>query len=341
VFDHVSRRWWVVGDGSTLPTIDFSWRPDAAEGASTWTASGSAFGRDDRGALSRTQYEALVERALAYIRAGDIFQVNVGRRLTCEFAGSPRAMFVRLIESMAPWFGALIEGPTPGRALVSASPELFLRIDAGTGRIVTRPIKGTAPGGGSAEALASSEKDQAELTMIVDLMRNDLGRICECGSVRVTHRRAIERHGSRLDSAGVWHGVATVEGRVRKNVTTGEALRAAFPAGSITGAPKIRAMQIVEELEPVRRGPYCGSVGWFADSGACELNVAIRTAAIAGVLRTGAWTDVQGVLDYFVGAGIVADSIPALEWEETEAKAAGFLKALESLRGQNEIVGKV
>lgn len=321
-FDHVARQWWVAGDEHSLPRVSPSdaikcGRPEFHIG-------------EPVSGVSELVFTQRVRRVLDYIRAGDVFQANISRRLSAEFSGSIRALFLELIDAMAPWFGALIEGPAPGRSVLSLSPELFLKVDAG-GRITTRPIKGTAPAGDAAARLVSSEKDQAELAMIVDLMRNDLGRVCEFGSIRVSEARAIEAHGSTI-GAGVWHGVATVEGVARQGVSVADILNATFPPGSVTGAPKVRAMQIIRELEPVRRGPYCGSVGWIDESGAAMFNVAIRTAVVSGDAPDAQWDCVDGVLDYHVGAGIVSDSDPHLEWRETEAKAAGFLRAIERRR---------
>ena len=159
--------------------------------------------------------------------------------------------------------------------------------------------------------LLHSVKDQAELNMIVDLERNDLGRVCEIGSVRVTQPRTIEAHPT------VYHGVATVEGLLRADVDFVDLLRATFPGGSVTGAPKIRAMEIIEELEPVRRGPYCGAIGYLAADGSMEFNVAIRTMTFK-----------DGLVHIPVGGGIVADSDPAAEYEETLVKAKAMFDAL-------------
>jgi para-aminobenzoate synthetase component 1 len=199
-----------------------------------------------------------------------------------------------------------------GVAILSNSPELFLRVESDSRTVSTRPIKGTRPRQpGMEEALRRSEKDQAELNMIVDLERNDLGRVCEIGTVRVAQPREIEAHPT------VYHGVATVEGRLRRDVTFIDLLRATFPGGSVTGAPKIRAMQIIEELEPVRRGPYCGAIGYVAGDGSIQFNVAIRTMIIE-----------SGKVHVPVGGAVVADSDPAAEYEETLVKAKAMFDAL-------------
>jgi len=257
-----------------------------------------------------------------------------------------------------PWYGGYVESPDRRRSVLSISPELFLEVDPVSRRVVTRPIKGTLPADHSPEQLRNSDKDRAELVMIVDLMRNDLGRLCEFGSVRVEQAQRIERHGGAgvHSGSGVLHGVATVTGTLRAGTTLADLLAATFPAGSVTGAPKIRAMEIIDELEPVRRGPYCGTLGFIGEDGRCCFNVGIRTASIMSGTSSGAGvtplhrpdacvTDSQsrttaspvrgsdhviGTVDYSVGAGIVADSEPKSEWRETEAKAAGFRRAVES-----------
>jgi anthranilate/para-aminobenzoate synthase component I len=240
--------------------------------------------------------------------------VNLSQRFTAGLRGSPRKVFDHLCRHSPAGFGAFLPGDD--YALVSNSPELFLRVtpDPATGRrrVITRPIKGTRPRGAGMDAeLRDSPKDQAELNMIVDLERNDLGRVCEIGSVRVTDPRSIEAHPT------VYHGVATVEGVLRDDVTFVDLLRATFPGGSVTGAPKIRAMQIIDELEPVRRGPYCGAIGYLSVDGHIEFNVAIRTI----ILR-------DGLAHIPVGGGIVADSDPAAEYEETLVKARAMFAAL-------------
>ncbi|MEM8757306.1 MAG: anthranilate synthase component I family protein [Planctomycetota bacterium] len=278
---------------------------------------GPARGLDRWGA-----YERAAARVVKLIRAGDAFQVNLAHRLWAEFEGSPRAVGAELTERLGPWHGCYIEHGSA--AVASVSPELFLDL-APAGRVTTRPMKGTRAG--HDRSLGLSPKDAAELAMIVDLMRNDLGRVCRFGSVRVTDARSIEPHGGTAAEPAVWQGVATVEGALRAGETIESLLRATLPPGSITGAPKVRAMQIIDELEPAlgfdgpmaRRGPYCGACGFFGDNGSAVLNVAIRTAVIEH--RPGG-----GVCHYPVGAGIVADSDPADEWAETLTKARPFLE---------------
>jgi anthranilate/para-aminobenzoate synthase component I len=302
-----------------------------------------------------------VQAALAYIRAGDVYQVNIAHRLTSSFEGSPRSLFLSLMRSARPWYGAYLEfkdADGRDRVIASASPELFLDFDPASRRLITRPMKGTRRGDADPSELLASAKDHAELTMITDLMRNDLGRICEFGSVRVESARDLERHGapsSPREGGGGGAAVpgggrggggsclatsstppsllqttSTIRGTVRPNLSPADILAATFPGGSITGAPKIRAMQIIDELEPVARGPYCGCIGFLGDDSRLSLSIAIRTAlltratgptalrrASAGLPQISACT-----LDYSVGAGIVADSDPDSEWAETLAKAA-------------------
>lgn len=334
--DNLHRRWWVVGDPAAreaLPPI--TTRPVNA--ASGFWCSPVRITRPPE------TYHAAVRRAVEYIRAGDIFQANIAHTLSSMFEGSARALFAALVQQAAPWYGAYLEDAapqpeSPRRAICSISPELFLEFDSATRRVATRPIKGTRRAGrGAAAALAESAKDTAELAMIVDLMRNDLGRVCEFGSMRVSTPRAFETHGAapaqvRAGASedhdprgGVVHAVATVEGRLRHAATVADLLRATFPGGSITGAPKIRAMQIIDELEVSRRGFYTGSIGYVSDCGRAAFNIAIRTAEVVGrAPRAGcAALDLidRAELTYRVGAGIVADSEPAAEWDETLAKA--------------------
>ncbi len=264
--------------------------------------------------FTREAYLAAVRRAKEYIAAGDIYQVNLSQRLSIRTKASAPDLFLRLGESSpAPFSAYLDTGPFQ---VLSASPERFLRVDGG--HVETRPIKGTRPRGKTpaedrrlADELVRSEKDNAELAMIVDLERNDLGRVCQYGTVRVSRARGLETFPT------VHHLVATVEGELDAGRDVVELLQAAFPGGSITGCPKIRAMEIIDELEPVRRGVYTGAIGYFGFDGRVDLSIAIRLA----MLR-------DGVAYVPVGGGIVADSDPEAEYEETMAKAAGWIDVL-------------
>jgi para-aminobenzoate synthetase component 1 len=263
----------------------------------------------EESSLPRDEYLRRVARAVEYIRAGDVFQVNLSQRLTQSLPIAPEQIWQNLKSRTPALYGAFLD--CGDHTIVSNSPELFLHV-APDRRIITRPIKGTRPNQpGMEQQLRESIKDLAELNMIVDLERNDLGRICEIGSVRVTQPRTIETHPTVL------HGVATIEGQLRSDVDFVDLLRATFPGGSITGAPKIRAMQIIDELEPVRRGVYCGAIGYLAGDGSMQFNIAIRTM-----------TAVDGEIHIPVGGGIVADSDPAAEYEETLVKARAMLDAL-------------
>jgi para-aminobenzoate synthetase component 1 len=265
----------------------------------------------------RADFIAAVERAQRYIRAGDIYQVNLSQRLSVEADFTAWELFRRLSEvSPAPYAAFLDAGHFQ---LASSSPESFLRL---SGRHVrTRPIKGTRPRGEDptrdaqlAYELQTSPKENAELVMITDLLRNDLGRVCEFGSVQVPDLLRLERF------AHVQHLVSTVEGRLRPDLTHLDALAACFPGGSITGAPKIRAMEIIDELEPVTRGPYTGALGYLGFNRESQFSLLIRTAVCAA-----------GRTYFHIGAGIVADSDPAAEYEETLIKARGFLAAISTL----------
>jgi para-aminobenzoate synthetase component I len=263
---------------------------------------------------------ARVERIREYIAAGDVYQVNLARRLTAtiEQDGDALALYAALGAIAPAPYGGLVETDT-GVRVVSGSPERFLA-RAGFGqRLDTRPIKGTRRRTGDptkdaalAADLAVHPKDDAEHLMIVDLERNDLGRVAKIGSVRV------DDLGYVVELPGLYHKVSTVSCELRDDVTWADLLRAAFPGGSITGAPKIRAMEIIDELEPARRGPYCGAIGWLGENGAFALAIAIRVAVL-----------VNDELRLHVGGGIVADSDPRAELQETEDKAAGWRAALQ------------
>ena len=253
---------------------------------------------------------ARVGRILDYLAAGDVYQVNLARRLVARIhtPGDALALYEALAAVAPAPYGALIEAD--GVSLISGSPERFL---ASCGdRIETRPIKGTHAH--SASALAASEKDAAEHLMIVDLERNDLGRIAEPGSV------CVDELGYVIELPALFHKVSRVSARPQPATGYAALLRATFPGGSITGAPKIRAMQLIDELEPVRPGPYCGALGYFGAHGAFDLAIAIRIGVIVG-----------NELRVHVGGGIVADSDAAAELAETETKLAGWSAALESI----------
>lgn len=267
-----------------------------------------------RSLVARAEYLRAVARAKAYIAAGDIYQVNLSQRLEAAWEGDAWALYRRLRQVSPVPYGAYL---ALGEAtILSASPERFLRLDGD--RVETRPIKGTRPRGQTAAEdaalaaeLLASEKERAENLMIVDLLRNDLGRVCAVGSVGVPALFALEGY------ANVWQLVSTVAGRLRPGLDAVDLLRASFPGGSVTGCPKVRAMEIIEELEPVRRGPYCGAIGYLAFTGAMDTSIVIRTLVLTG-----------GRLYLQVGGAVVDDSEPAAEYAETLTKAGAALAAL-------------
>ena len=267
--------------------------------------------------LTRSEFLSSVDQVKEFIASGDVYQVNLSRRARCHYEGDPVQLYKALrAGNPAPYCGYIDAG---GLQLLSTSPEQFLRK---RGRLIeTRPIKGTRPRGLSpeedlrnADALRVSEKDQAELLMIVDLERNDLGRVAEYGSVRVDGLYHLEHY------ARVIHQTAQVKARLAEDKDVFDCIEALFPGGSITGAPKVRAMEIIEELEPTRRGIYCGSVGYIGFDGDAELNIAIRSLHLTG-----------GFLDYQVGGGIVWDSDPESEYEETLDKGRAIREAIDAL----------
>jgi para-aminobenzoate synthetase component I len=261
-----------------------------------------------RSSLDQDQFEKGVRTIRSAIEAGDVYQVNLTRQLAAPVAADVdvAALGAALAVGNPAPYSAVVRVPAAGLHVASASPERFLRRE---GRLVwSSPIKGTA-----ATPDAFLAKDRAENVMIVDLVRNDLGRVCDFGSVCVPALLAVEHH------PGLVHLVSTVAGELRAGAGWAELLDATFPAGSITGAPKLAAMEVIRSLEPVRRGVYCGAVGWVdADRAIGELNVAIRTF----------WIDAsegEPVLRFGTGGGITHDSDPAGEWEETELKARTLL----------------
>jgi para-aminobenzoate synthetase component 1 len=268
-----------------------------------------------RSSFTHDGYVEAVARVREYIFAGDVFQANLSQRFEAPLGEPPWAFYRRLRTRNAAPFAAFLDFPDV--VVLSASPERFLRVDAG-GHVETRPVKGTRPRGLGPEhdaalgaALTESAKDQAENLMIVDLMRNDLSRVCAPGTVRVPELFALERY------ATVHHLVSTVVGELAAGMDALDLLRAAFPGGSITGAPKVRAMEIISELEPSARGVYCGAIGYWSVTGQLDSSIGIRTAvALAGRV-------------YFsAGGGIVADSDPEQEYRETLDKARGLIDAL-------------
>ena len=269
---------------------------------------------------SPADYAAQVSQVLNYIRAGDIYQANFTQRwIAAKPAGLDDFDVYRRLRSLSPApYGAFVQDGV-GNAIAAASPERFLKLSP-DGRIDTRPIKGTRPRGATAvedrdlaAALSASAKDQAENLMIVDLLRNDLGRVAEAGSVKVPELNAL------YSFASVHHLVSTVTAKLRTGLGPADLIRASFPGGSVTGTPKIRAMEIIDELEAARRGAYCGAIGWIGVDGAMELSIAIRTLTIT-----------KDRVIAQAGGGIVADSDPMNEYQEALTKARPMLATLDS-----------
>lgn len=273
--------------------------------------------------FTQPEYEAAVQRIIDYIAAGDVYQVNLSQRFQAPFSGSAYALFQRLFElNPAPFF-AFVQGGD--HQIVSTSPERFL-LQNGR-RVETRPIKGTRPRGETPDQdrslrakLAASAKDDAELSMIVDLLRNDIGKVCRAGSVRVAEHKRIEAY------QNVYHLVSVVEGVLDEDKTGADLIRAAFPGGSITGCPKVRAMEVIDELESCRRHVYCGSIGYISFHDTLDLSIAIRTATV-----------LNGTLSFSVGGGIVFDSNPRTEYEETLHKGRTLMAACR--RGEEKKTG--
>jgi para-aminobenzoate synthetase component 1 len=267
-----------------------------------------------RSTFTARGYLSAVQRVREYILAGDIFQANLSQRFEAPLLEAPLPFYQRLRRENPAPFGAYLA--CDDVTVLSVSPERFLSL---TGTLVeTRPIKGTRPRGlgpmhdqALGRELTESEKDRAENVMIVDLLRNDLSRVCRPGSVRVPELFTLEQHPT------VHHLVSTVLGELNRGVSATELLRATFPGGSITGAPKVRAMEVIAELEPTERGLYCGSVGYISHTGDMDMNIAIRTC----VLR-------NGRLYFSGGGGVVADSDPEHEYRETLHKVQGIVRTL-------------
>jgi para-aminobenzoate synthetase component 1 len=343
-WDHVQRQAWILSQG--LPELDPARRRRRAaqrlEEVFGWLSRASAE-TDDRqrqpqasaigpaelapqypvegppgltSNFSAASYLRAVRRAIQYVFAGDVFQVNFAQRLLYPAREDSVPLYLRLRRcNPAPFAGYFDLGDFQ---IISASPERFLRVSAG--RVETRPIKGTCPRSDEPESnrlaeqrLRLSEKDRAENVMIVDLLRNDLSRVCRPDSVYVSQLCQVETY------PYVLHLVSAVCGRLREECTPIDLIRAAFPGGSITGAPKVRAMEIIAELEPTARGAYCGSLGYLGFDDALDLSILIRTIT-AG----------RGWWQAPVGGGIVAQSVPKLEYQETWHKAEGLIRALQS-----------
>ena len=271
--------------------------------------------------FTRASYEEVVERAKEYIRAGDAFQIVPSQRFQAQIGDLDPLLLYRGLRTVnpSPYMTYLKLGDL---FLVGASPEPLVRVEGR--RVMTRPIAGTRPRGTTpeedgalAEELLADEKERAEHVMLVDLGRNDLGRVSEIGSVELSSFMEIERY------SHVMHIVSTVEGALREDLTALDALAAAFPAGTVSGAPKVRAMEIIDELEPTRRGPYAGATGYYGVDGRLDTCITLRTALLK-----------EGMAYFQAGGGVVADSVPSLEYEETRNKARAMEQALQVARSR-------
>ncbi|MEU8639950.1 aminodeoxychorismate synthase component I [Amycolatopsis sp. NPDC048633] len=309
--DHVLR--WSASGTCFLESLDGAGPPVST--MESLLASGAPDLSWEAGPLRRplpSEHRDAVKACVHAIEAGELFQANICSRFTGSFSGSPEALFAAGVSSLDPRRAAFVSGPWG--SVVSFSPELFL---ARHGHAVrSTPIKGTLPrrgprDDGNARLLRQSAKDVAENVMITDLVRNDLGRVCEVGTVAVPSLLEVR------PAPGVWHLDSTVTGVLRPSVSDAELLDATFPPGSVTGAPKIRALDLIAELEPCGRGVYTGAIGLASPAAGLELNVAIRTFEIAG-----------GTIELGVGGGITADSDPEAEWQECLHKAAPLERLL-------------
>ena len=321
VVDHLDMRSWLVAQGRCVDT-HARWRelvarfsvPPAERARVPFRITAPLASN-----LSRERYARAFKRVLDYIYAGDCYQINLAQRFAAPAAGDPWLAYQALrVLNPAPYAAYL---NMPHAQILSASPERFLKLERG--QVETKPIKGTRPRAGHprvdaelATELKASGKDRAENVMIVDLLRNDLSKNCEPGSVRAPKLFEIESF------ATVHHLVSTVTGTLRQGRDALDLLRGCFPGGSITGAPKLRAMQIIEELEPHRRGVYCGAIGYIGGDGNMDLNIAIRTLVYSG-----------GAIRFWAGGGIVADSRCDDEYQETFDKAAAMLQLLQQTAG--------
>jgi para-aminobenzoate synthetase component 1 len=321
-FHHPTRQWWqatVEGPRErwpwTTPERPSVWDEVLACAAGPLPERTSWRSGPRRQRTDRPQFESGVQSIRDAIAAGEVLQVNLTRREEAGFEGDPWALYEDLVAAHPAPFAAFLEGP--GFAIASCSPERFLCLRGD--EVESRPIKGTVARGATAaedaarrDWLAASVKDRAENLMIVDLMRNDFGRIAQTGSVRVDELFALEPY------ASVWQMVSTVRARLRADCGVARLLRACWPPGSMTGAPKVKALQIIEAMEPVRRGPYAGSIGYLGCDGRMDLSVVIRSAVVAD----------RRVMVQF-GGGIVADSEPAAEWAETVVKGQRLTEVLD------------
>lgn len=314
-WDHAERKCWIVAPESQIRRLtELLFQPFITPSSRHSKDSYSSHTRIIS-SFSHPEYLNAIESTQDYIRAGDIFQANITQRFSTDFFGSPWELYTTVRDSNPAPFASYFD--FEDAQIVSVSPERFLKLDTNR-KVETRPIKGTRPRGRSQEAdlalcydLLQNEKDKAEHVMIVDVLRNDISRVCEYGSVRVPILFKLETHPT------VHHLVSIITGQMREDCTAADLLHACFPGGSITGAPKVRAMEIIAELEPVNRGVYCGAIGYISFSGAMDTSIAIRTVTIR-----------NGTAYFSAGGGIVADSDPEAEYQESLDKAKALIQAL-------------
>lgn len=309
--DHLQQKAWLVVQGRDKQGLSADQLLELLSAAPDQTDAAAHLGSHPRSNLTRAEYGERFRRIQAYLHAGDCYQINFAQGFHLPYADDAWPLYQSLRRQSPAPYSAFLDWPE--LQVLSTSPELFL--DLHGKQVRTKPIKGTRPRSADAREdqaliaeLASSAKDRAENLMIVDLLRNDLGRVCRPGSVQVPELFAIESYPK------VHHLVSTVTGELAEGEDALSLLEACFPGGSVTGAPKYRAMQIIDELEPEPRGLYCGSIGYIGYDGSMQFNIAIRTLVIA-----------QGQASYFAGGGIVADSEEESEYQETLHKAAGFM----------------
>jgi para-aminobenzoate synthetase component 1 len=321
VVDHLQRRSFLVGAGRD-PATAIRWpyliRSFSQIQTLGWQRTDFRVCGEIEAGMSKAQYSQAFARIQQYIHDGDCYQVNLTQRFSAFCEGNPWTAYQLLRQLNPAPFSAYLNYPQ--LQVLSSSPERFIKVD--NGQVETKPIKGTRPRGDDAladrlqrQSLSESTKDRAENLMIVDLLRNDIGKSCVPGSVHVPELFAIESY------ATVHHLVSTIRGRLAPDQNVIGLLRGCFPGGSITGAPKIRSMQIIEELEPCRRGVYCGSIAYIGHDGNMDSNIAIRTL-----------THADNRIRFWAGGGIVADSDPELEFQECYHKAAALLTLLERFR---------
>lgn len=317
VYDHEGKNAYVVsmlGDKKRFKTFIDALRDGTGHSPQSGDIGVNPAAAAYSSNFTRQEYINAVNAAKGYISAGDIYQINLSQRLEIQWMGDPFALYSTLIEKNPAPFSSFLD--LKDFQILSCSPERLLKISGDLA--TTMPIKGTRPRGKTPDEdkkflddLKSSGKEAAEHVMIVDLERNDLGTICEAGTIEVPEYRCITAY------PHLYHMISTVSGRLKKGINSLHALKKIFPGGSVTGAPKIRAMEIIDELEKAPRGVYTGGIGWAGFNGNMDMSMAIRTAVFRG-----------HVMRLSVGGGIVADSVPEHEYSETLLKASDFFKPL-------------